>query len=60
MPQVIGLRKMLVIMSCIAGICFIAYSKKELNQSDIFVCGLIASLGGVHVWRQGLIDEKKP
>lgn len=57
--QVIGIRKMLVIMFCVAGICFIAYNRPKLDQMDCFVCGLIAGLGGYHSWRQGIIDKEK-
>lgn len=58
--QVIGIRKMLVIMSCVAGITYIVCSKDVIDNATSYCVSLIAALGGVHVWKQGEIDKKKP
>lgn len=57
--QVIGIRKMLVIMSCVAGITYIVCSKDVIDNATAYCISLIAALGGFHVSKQGQIDEKR-
>lgn len=58
--NVIGWRKMVVIIVCAICITCIVCIKVNLDQSDVVCASLIAGLGGWHSWKQGNADEKKP
>jgi hypothetical protein len=61
--QVIGIRKMAVIMWCVMAIAIImlAHVKADmpLDASDLAGLSMITALGGVHMYKQGLIDKIK-
>lgn len=60
--QIIGIRKMAVIMwcaSCVTVIEIVHVLKAvPSDATTITVCALIAGLGGFHAYRQGLIDKQ--
>lgn len=60
--QVIGIRKMAVIVWCAACItvvmCAYLYCDKQVDVPAITGMSLIAGLGGFHSYKQGLIDGK--
>jgi hypothetical protein len=64
MKQVIGTRKMIVIMWCVAAITIIVgmhlYWRIPIDWPSLSAMGLISGLGGVHVFKQGSIDSKLP
>lgn len=62
--SVIGIRKMAVIMFCVAGIVAIIVARLHYNQpTPKEILGLailsIAGLGGYHLRQQGQIDKDK-
>ncbi len=59
---VIGIRKMGVIMWCVAAIVgiealHIQSGGEGMGTSGMLAMGLIAALGGVDIWKQGLLDK---
>jgi hypothetical protein len=57
---VMGIRKMSVIMFCVAAIIVLVFLHmhygKEIDQNSLFLAGIVAALGGVHIFKQGQID----
>lgn len=60
---VIGIRKMAVIMWCVMAITIIMlahiWTDMPLEASDLAGMSMIAGLGGIHMYKQGLIDKEK-
>ncbi len=58
-----GARKMAVIMWCVLAITAIMFMHimwdKDAGYAGITAMALIAALGGVDVWKQGLLDKVK-
>ncbi len=54
--RVLGIRKMAVIMWCVGAIGGLAFAcilyDKTIDASMLTICGMIASLGGAHTFRQ--------
>ncbi len=59
---VIGVKRMAVTICCVGAITFIDYihvmGQKEITNNSIVAMCLIAALGGVDVWKNGLFKKE--